>query len=319
MRTTACRTREKGVSAACRSAPPRLAEAVRESRAVSTPPPSPRRGKGPAPRPRNRRRRRSATRTAPPSGHGPTDPTASKGTRREGGRRRTPGSSTRKRARPGEAEPRLRAVRDQGEPEKDEVNAFQGGTARLRAGESGTMLHDPIIMKPRPNGSEESDVVRIALGSGSVGTRMGEDHGPAGGSRLLGAGARPVRGACSRDRPRRHPRVARGEPRRAADASTRGPPSAGRGEGDPREVGKAAKGASLSRRNCCGSGRRRASGSGSAGSSRTGAEGTRGWRTTRTGSRRCATSPRRSSRRSMPQGTCWTGRRRNWDPCDASS
>ena len=40
---------------------------------------------------------------------------------------------------------------------------------------------------------------------------------------------------------------------------------------------------------------------------------------TRTGSRRCATSPRRSSRRSTPTGTCWTGRRRNWDPCGGSS
>jgi len=39
----------------------------------------------------------------------------------------------------GEAEPGLRPVRYQCEPEQDEVSAFQGGT-RLRAGESGTML-----------------------------------------------------------------------------------------------------------------------------------------------------------------------------------
>ena len=40
----------------------------------------------------------------------------------------------------GKAEPGLRAVRDQREPEKDEMDAFQGGAVRLRAGESGTML-----------------------------------------------------------------------------------------------------------------------------------------------------------------------------------
>ena len=89
---------------------------------------------------------------------------------------------------------------------------------------------------------EEWDVVRIALGSGVVGARMGEDHGPAVGPRLLGAGARPVRGALPRDRPRRHPGVARGEPRRAADASARRRSSARRGEGDPRGGGEGGQG-----------------------------------------------------------------------------
>jgi len=40
----------------------------------------------------------------------------------------------------------------------------------------------------RPAEWKEYDVVRIALGSRLVGTRVGEDHGPAVGPRLLGAG-----------------------------------------------------------------------------------------------------------------------------------
>src|SRR5665647_3418904 len=71
---------------------------------------------------------------------------------------------------------------------------------------------------------------------------MGEDHGPTGGPRLLGAGARPLRGALPRHRPRRHPRVARGEPRRAEDAFARWRSSAGRGEGDPRGGGEGGQG-----------------------------------------------------------------------------
>src|SRR5512143_1669755 len=95
---------------------------------------------------------------------------------------------------------------------------------------------------PQRGGSEESDVVRIALGIRPVGAGMGEDHGPALRPRLLGAGARPVRGARSRNGPRRHPVVARGEPRRAADASSGWRPPAGRGEGDPRRGRKGVQG-----------------------------------------------------------------------------
>jgi len=85
------------------------------------------------------------------------------------------------------------------------------------------------------------------------------------------------------------------------------------------EVGKAAKGASLSPMELLGIGK----------TARVGERVRRFFEDRRgryprlahhaNGYRRCATLRRRSSGRSTPAGTCWTGRRRNWAPCGASS
>src|SRR3990172_1713752 len=71
---------------------------------------------------------------------------------------------------------------------------------------------------------------------------MGEGPRPAFRPRIFGAGARAVRGALPRDRPRGHPYVAGGEPRRPADAAAGGRLTAGRREGDPRGGGEGGQG-----------------------------------------------------------------------------
>ena len=115
---------------------------------------------------------------------------------------------------------------------------------------------------PKQDGSEECDVVRIALGSRFVGPRMGENHGPAVCSRLLGAGARPVRGAlpgtdldairASLEENRDGRRMLLQDGALPLDES----------EGDPRGGGEGGQGRLSPRRNCFGSGRRRARGAG---------------------------------------------------------